>query len=393
MEQSFEAPPIVDRLKQRSLTIGVVALIASAIGGVFQSEQFFRSYLFGFLFWSGIALGSMVIAMIHGLTGGGWGAVIRRILESSIRTLPLLALLFVPVLAGITKIYVWTNPQEVAAHESLRHKVAYLNIPFFSVRSAIYFALWILLAYLINKWGRRQDEEGETQLVSNKRQFISGIGLLLYGLTMTFASIDWMMSLEPEWASTIYGMFIITGQVLSAFAFTITVASILVNYKPLSDVMEPVHFHDLGKLTLAFVMIWAYLAISQFLIIWAGNLPEEIPWYIHRLNNGWQVIALGLVLFHFTLPFLLLLSRQNKRNTRILTIIAVFILFMRMVDLFWLVMPDFNHEGFHVSYLDFLLPIGIGGIWLAAFFWQLKTRPVIPVNDPIIKEALEHGHA
>jgi len=199
MEHSFEAPPIVDRIKQRSLTIGLIALIASAIGGYFQSAQFFHSYLFAFLFWSGIALGSMVIAMIHGLTGGGWGAVIRRVLESSIRTLPYLALLFVPVLVGITKIYVWTNPEEVAAHESLRHKVAYLNIPFFSARSVIYFALWILFAYLINKWGKRQDEEGETPLVSNKRQFISGIGLLLYGLTMTFASIDWMMSLEPEW--------------------------------------------------------------------------------------------------------------------------------------------------------------------------------------------------
>jgi hypothetical protein len=263
-----------------------------------------------------------------------------------------------------------------------------LNVPFFLGRTAIYFAVWLMLTYFLNKWSKQEDE-ASTPLLQSRFQFLGGIGLLLYGLTATFASVDWMMSLEPHWFSTIYGLLVIVGQVLSAFAFVIAMGSLLMAYKPLSDVMTKAIFHDLGKLMFAFVMIWAYFAFSQFLIIWSGNLPEEIPWYKHRLTHGWQAIGLILVLFHFALPFLLLLSRDLKRNPRIVAMIAIGILVLRVVDLYWMVGPEFHQDGLTVHLLDILLPIGMGGIWLAYFFKQLKAWPLIPVNDPNLQE--EHG--
>ncbi len=370
--------------------IGAVASGLCLVAAFLSPVQFFRSYLFAYVFWVGLALGSLAITLLHHLSGGRWGAVIRRLLESGTRTLPVLALLFLPLVFGIKNIYIWTDQQKIAADEILKMKTIYLNIPFFLGRSVIYFAVWFHLAYMLNKWSRQEDQASSNALQS-RFQMLGAYGLLLYGLTATFAAVDWMMSLEPHWFSTIYGLIVIVGQVLSAFAFVIAIASILIQHKPLSDVMSPIQFHDLGKLMFAFVMIWAYLSFSQFLIIWSGNLPEEIPWYMHRLHHGWQVLGLVLVLFHFALPFLLLLSRGRKKNPKILAIIAVGILLMRFVDLYWLIGPEFHHEGIDVHVLDFLLPVAIGGIWLAYFFKQLKSWPLIPVNDPNLKEVLENA--
>ena len=388
----MEVLAYINQLQRRSLILGAGGLILCGIGAIFTPAQFFHSYLFAYVFWFGIALGSLAISFLHHLTGGRWGAVVRRLLESSTRTLPLLALLFLPILAGLPQLYEWTDAQRVSADHLLKEKAVYLNIPFFVFRTALYFGIWIFLAYLLNRWSRQQDE-AESAALLTRFQVIGGAGLLLYGLTMTFASVDWMMSLEPHWFSTIYGLLVITGQVLSAFAFTICVAALLANYKPLSDVISSAQFHDLGNLTLAFVMIWAYLAFSQFLIIWAGNLPEEIPWYIHRLDSGWQWVALLLLLFHFTLPFLLLLSRGTKKNPRLLAGVALGVLFLRVVDLFWLIAPDFHKHGLAVHYMDILLPIGIGGIWIAFYLHQLKSRPLVAVHDPNLKEILEHGRS
>jgi hypothetical protein len=390
-EISQTALPHIDRLQRQALIVGIGALVLSAIGAVFSPAQFFQSYLFAYAFWIGIALGSMVIVFIHYLSGGGWGAVTRRFLESSTRTFLFLALLFLPILFGMHDLYEWTHPDKVAADQVLKHKSLYLNVPFFIGRAVLYFGIWIGLSFWLNKWSSREDEAGG-QPVSERLSFIGGIGLLLYGLTMSFASVDWLMSLEPHWFSTMYGLLVIAGQVLSAFAFVIAIAAILVQYKPFSGVISPTHFKDLGNFVLAFVMIWAYLAFSQYLIIWAGNLPEEIPWYLHRLHKGWQYMAILLVVFHFALPFLLLLSRNFKRNPRALVVVAIGILVMRLVDLFWMVAPEFHPNGLNVHYLDFLLPIGLGGIWLALFLWQLKKRPLLPMNDPNLPEA-EHGNA
>jgi hypothetical protein len=382
----------IDRFQKRSLMVGIIGAVLSVGLAFTNPQQFYRSYLFAYVFWIGLALGCLAINLLHHLSGGRWGAVVRKILEAGTRTFPLLILLFLPLIPGIHAIYTWADPQIVETDALLKEKAIYLNAPFFLVRTALYFAIWFFISYLLNKWSKQEDEASTPALQSNF-QFLGGIGLLLYGLTATFAAVDWMMSLEPHWFSTIYGLLVITGQVLSAFAFVIALTSILIRYEPLSSVMTSLQFHDLGKLMFAFVFIWAYLAFSQFLIIWSGNLPEEIPWYITRSRDGWRIVAIVLVLFHFAVPFLLLLSRDLKKNPRMLAIVALCILLMRYVDLFWMVGPETHQHGSMVHVLDLLLPMGIGGLWLAFFFRQLKSQPLIPMNDPNLQEALEDARA
>jgi hypothetical protein len=386
----MEAEEQVEQMQKKALIVGVIALAVSAIFAFSNPAQFFHSYLLAFVFWAGIALGSLAVLLLHQLTGGRWGAVIRRLLESATRTFPLLAILFLPILAGIHSIYEWSDAAKVAGDAALRHKQAYLNIPFFTGRTAFYFVVWIGLTLIVGRLSMQQDQDTEHDPALSRRfQKVGGFGLLLYGLTATFASFDWLMSLEPHWFSSMYGLMIIAGQVLSALAFVTTMAIILGKTKPFSEVLAPQHFHDLGNLILAFTMIWAYLSFSQFLIIWAGNLPEEIPWYLHRIYAGWQYVAFLLILFHFAIPFVLLLSRSIKQKMGSLIFVAAGILVMRLVDLFWLSAPEFQQNGISVSPLDVILPIGVGGIWLWMFFKQLASRPMVPLHDPNL---MEEGH-
>jgi hypothetical protein len=390
MELAMNEPHALERFRRPALLVGAVALAVCAVGGFFQPDQFFRSYLFAFLFWAGIALGCMAVAMLHHVTGGAWGLAIRRPLESGMRTLPLVAILFVPIALGVGRIYEWANPEAVAADPILEHKSLYLNVPFFLGRAAVYFGAWLLLAYFLNRWSLEQDATGD-RAIARRLQLLSSPGLVLYGLTVTFASIDWAMSLEPHWFSTMYGVLFIAGQGLSAFAFIIVVLVLIAGRSPLAQFVEAKHYHDLGKLMLAFVMFWAYVSFSQYLIIWAGNLPEEIPWYLRRLQGGWGWVGVALVALHFVLPFLLLLPASANRNPRILVGVAGLILFMRLVDVFWLTRPAFAQEGFHLHWMDLLAPVGVGGLWLAAFLWQLGKRPLLPVNDPEMQQALAHA--
>lgn len=383
------APPQLDRLQRQSLVIGVVGLLLYTVGGWANPEQFFRSYLLAYVFWVGISLGSLGVVMLHHLTGGGWGFVIRRLLESGTRTLPLMALLFVPLLFGMSDLYVWARPDAVAADEILQHKSAYLNPSFFMLRTAIYFAAWIGVASLLNRWSGEQDRTAAPGL-TRRLQLLSGPGLVLYGLTVTFASVDWVMSLEPHWFSSIYGILFMVGQGLASLAFATALAVALADRPPLSELVSPARLHDLGNLLLAFVMLWTYIAFSQFLIIWSGNLPEEIPWYLHRTGGGWQWIGLFLLAFHFALPFLLLLSRQIKRDARMLMIVSAAIIAMRLVDLYWLVVPAFHPDGVRLHWMDLAAPVGIGGLWMAVFAWQLKQRPLVPIHDPRLKELMTH---
>jgi len=366
--------------QRRALIVGIAGLAACAAGAFISPEQFYRSYLVGYLFWIGIALGCFAVVMLHHLVGGAWGTVIRRLLESGTRTLPLMLLLLAPIVIGLPHLYLWAQPDVVATDELLQHKAPYLNVPFFLARAALYFALWIGLAYLLNRWSAAQDKSN-TQSIRKRLQNFSGPGLVLYGLTVTFASVDWVMSLEPHWFSTIYGMIFMVGQTLATLAFIITMLMLLGKREPLASILKPQHFHDLGNLMLAFVMLWAYVAFSQFLIIWSGNLPEEIPWYISRLSGGWGYIAIALVVFHFVLPFLLLLSRQNKRRLGTLATLAGAMLVMRLVDLVWVIAPAFEEEGMHLHWMDLAASIGVGGIWVAVFLWQLGRRPLVPVGE------------
>jgi hypothetical protein len=343
-------------------------------------DQLFRSYLIAYLFWFGIALGCLPLLMLHHLVGGTWGFGIRRILEAATRTLPLMLVLFLPLLLGIHSLYIWSHPSVVAADPVLQAKRAYLNVPFFIIRAAIYFAAWLILAWFLNRWSAEQDATGNPALI-RRFQLLSAPGIIIYGLAITFASIDWGMSLEPQWYSTIYGMLYMTGQPLAAIAFVIPVAALLSNSNRVSDVMRPSVFQDLGNLLLTFVMLWAYVAFSQYLIIWAGNLPEEIPWYVRRGTNGWQWVAAILALFHFAVPFLILLGRANKRDKNFLGKVAVAVLLMRWVDTYWLIAPAFSTR-VRIHIFDVLFFAVIGAIWLYVFWGQLMKRALLPLRDP-----------
>jgi hypothetical protein len=373
-------PDIGNRIQQRALIVGVVGLVLTGVGYFTNSQQFFESYLLAILDWTAIAIGSLALLMLYHLTGGEWGFVTRRMLESATRTFPLLGLFFLPILMGTKSLYLWADPEKVKLDVVLVHKSAYLNVPGFIGRTIFYFVTWSVMALLLSKWSAEQDHTADPA-PAKRLLYLSAPGIPVLGLTVTFAAIDWIMSLEPKWYSTIYGVWYLIGGVLAALAFMIVAARIFSQYPPMDQVYKPSHFHDLGNLMLAFVMLWAYVSFSQFLIIWSGNLPEETPFYVKRLGEGWQTIALMLVLFHFALPFLVLLSRDVKRKIERLSTLAIGMLFMRYLDLFWVVRPSWGGPP-HFHWLDLTTSAGIGGIWIAAFLWQLKVRPLLPVNNP-----------
>lgn len=387
----FEAR--MQRVEKRSLAVGIIALVLCLIGAMLDRRQFFRSYLFAYVFYLGVTLGCTAIVMLQYLSGGSWGVVVRRVGEASMRTIPLLVLLFIPVIIGIPWLYAWSHADVVANDPVLQWKRPYLNVPFFILRAGIYFAGWYMFALILNRWSHEHDRTGSAPLV-RRLQLLSGPGLCFYGASVTLAAVDWLMSLDPHWYSTIFGMLVVAGQGLSALAFMILMLVVLSERGgPLESVIGPSHLHDVGKLLFAFVMLWAYFSFSQLLIIWAGNLTDEIPWYMERLQGGWQWIGLMLVLFHFALPFAMLLSRNVKRSGRTIAQIAVFLLVMRLVDLFWLVAPDFDKAHFRVSWMDFLTPIALGGIWLAVLLRELRKWPLLPLRDPHLEDAILHGGA
>jgi hypothetical protein len=382
----------LDRYQKRALLIAGFGVLLCIAGALMNPAQFFHSYLVAFLFWLGISLGSVGVLMLHHLVGGIWGFVIQRFLETAARLLPLMALLFIPVLIGIPYLYEWSHP-EASADIALLHKSPYLNVPFFVVRAVIYFAIWTFLAYQLSRWSRQVDETGNPELV-NRMERLSGPGLVVYGLTMTLAAIDWAMSLEPHWYSTIFGMVFLIGQGLSTIAFAIIMARLYSHRKPLVDVITTKQFHDLGNLLLAFVMLWAYVAFSQFLIIWSGNIAEEVTWYEHRMHGGWNLVALLLITFHFGVPFLLLLQRRSKKRAEILSGIAIALLVLRLVDLFWIVSPALHREGFALHWTDLVTPIAIGAVWVAAFIWLLKDATLLPTGDPrLVVKPVSHSEA
>ena len=396
------APPVVKTIAQRSLIVGVLFAIVAVVLAMKQPDEFYRGYLLGFMCWLGVALGSMAILMIRHLTGGGWGMVIRRILGAAMRTLPLLAILFIPMLIAVWqhRIYPWAMPLDAIQDARIREhlvkhsfiKDAYLNSTGFIIRAIIYFAIWNVLSFLLSHWSKQTDRAGAPD---NTERFkaVAGPGLILYGFTISFAAIDWVMSLDPSWISTIFGLIILIGEVLSAMCFAVVVERILYNYKPMSEMLKPDFVHDHGKWILAFTMVWAYFSFSQWLIIWAGNLPAEITFYMKRLNGGWGWIALILPIFHFALPFAILLSRPFKRNIRKLVWLAVWLMLMRFVDLFWIIEPNFS-QTFKLTAADIVVPIAIGGFWLAYFFRNLGALPLLPLYDPSAGEVLhpEHHH-
>jgi hypothetical protein len=390
MNQSdLMAPPVAQVMQQRSLIIGVIGAVVSVAGAFLAPGSFYSAYLVGFMFWLGLSLGCMAILMLYHLVGGAWGTVIRRILESGMMTLPLMFVLFIPILLNLPKLYFWARPG-LTDPKIVEIAHSYLNPTGVLVRFILYFGIWFGMAYFLNRWSTEQDAiEGQSTL---RFRALSSIGLVIYSLTISFAVIDWVMSLQARWISTIYGLLFIAGEALSAFCFVVVIESILGKRKPMSEYITDTEVHDHGKFMLAFVMVWAYFNFSQWLIIWAGNLPEEIPWYKLRMNGGWEYVGLFLVVFHFAVPFALLLSRQLKRKAGKLVWLASWLMFMRIVDIFWHIEPAESHPTFHLSWVLFAIIAGMGGLWMAYFFHNLRSRPLLAVNAPQTLRLLEPSH-
>jgi len=386
---TFLAPEALPGVKQFGLAAGAVGLLLTGVGfAMAGADRFYEAYLVAWTFWTGVALGSLALLMVQHLTGGAWGVVLRRPLEAAVKTLPLMAILFLPIVAGMAHLYEWSTP-EAANDPILRDKAFYLNTPFFLARQVIYFLIWIGMGTLLTGWSAEHDRTGDPGLLS-KMGRLSGGGLVVYGLTVTFASVDWTMSVNPHWFSTVWGLLSMVGQGLSAFAFGIMVLVLLSESAPLDKVLTSAHFHDLGKFLFAFLMLWAYLTFSQFLIIWSANLPEEIPHYLIRWDHGWQWVTIAVIVLHFMLPYALLLSRDLKRNGTRLRVIATWIVCARVVDYYWHVAPEFHKGGLSISLLDVALPLAIGGLFLTVFVSQLRGRPLLPANDPGLEKALTH---
>ncbi len=388
----FAVPAAIDKIRSRSMVVGVVAGVLALIGFVTVPDQFYRAYLLAFMLWLGVSLGSLGLLIVIHLTNGRWGLVIRRILEAAAKNFWFMAILFVPLCVGVPHLYPWGKAPDPADSENLRWiRTVFLDQTQFVIRGFIYFAIWGGLTYLFTRWSAEQDEPGNR---SHKRSStLAGPGALLFGFTLTFAAVDWVMSLSYGWTSTIYGLIFLIGQLLSAVCFATVVAVILSRYEPMKSILNIDHMHDYGKWMLTFTMVWAYFSFSQWVIMWAGNLPEEIIWYRMRLHGGWQYFGLFLALFHFMVPFVILLSAQLKKEKGRLVKVACWMLFMRYIDLYWLIMPNFeNQAGFYFHWLNLVVPVAMGGFWLALFFRNLQGQPLLPLYAPLTTAVLEPAH-
>jgi len=382
-----------------SLGVGLVGTIIGIIG-LFVSglDQFFQAYLFAFLFWLGISLGSLALLFLHFSVGSRWGLTIRRVIEAASNSIWIMALLFIPLLFALPRLFPWINPAQIAEGEALHMleaKSFYLNVPFFIIRALIYFVAWILLAFMANRWSARHAETlPDDGPMRGRLQAMGGLGLIVYAITITFASIDWIMSLEPLWTSTIFGLIVIVGQMLTAMSFAILVLNLFPslslgrrwNYQT-----TPISYNDLGAFLLVFILGWAYLAYFQFLIIWTANIPREVVWYIARTEGGWSVVTIFIAVFQFVLPFLALLSIRVRHNLRILAILSALLLLTNLVYSFWQVKPAFSPGQLSVSWLDLVLPVAIGGLWAAGFLYHLARRPALTAGEQVVLRLTEEA--
>ncbi len=376
------------RVQRTAFGVAAGGALLLLLGLFLDRQRFLQAYLSAYLYVLAPALGSLALVLLHNMTGGAWGFAIKRLLEAGMRTLPAMALLFLPVALGVHGLYEWSHADVVAADPILQHKAPYLNVPFFLARAVVYFGLWSGLALFMLKLAERYDRKLSLKAL-RRLKTASGFGLAAYVLSMTFASFDWGMSLEPHWFSSIYGVHFIVGQGLSTLCFAILAAAFLARHEPFSRWLAPRHFHDLGNLTLAFVMLWAYVSFSQYLIIWSGNLPEEIPWYLTRTGPAWQGLALLLVLCHFAAPFVILLVRSSKQNARILARLAGVLLAVRFLDYYWLIAPAFGGGEFAPHWLDVVAPVTLGALWLGLFVHNLHGRPLVSLQDAKLLGQLE----
>lgn len=379
------------KLLQRVALIAGVIAAALAVGGLVLAGEpvFFRYYLVAYLFWFELTMGGLILAMLHYLTGGNWGFAIRRVLEGASKTIWLMALLFIPLLFGLDDLYAWARPEVVAENPLLQHKDPYLNVPFFLVRTGVYFAIWLGIVFLLTRWS---PDPAYTFGPRRRRRFqrAAAISIVVVSLTMTFASIDWLMSLQPEWLSTSYGLLIISGQALAGLAFAILMVTAGSKGQPIESFLGPRVFRDLGALLLTTVLLWAYIAFTQFLIIWSGNIPREITWYLVRSEGGWLGVGVFVVVLQFVLPFLVLLSLRAKRSPLVLAVLSGAVLVTRLVYYYWEVIPVFSPAGVSLHWILIPILIAIGGLWLATFFFHFERTPLVLPEAEAGEAAVSH---
>jgi hypothetical protein len=371
-----------------ALVIGILGLVLSAFGYFQDKTQLFHSYLTAFSFWLSIGLGGLFFTMLHHLVNATWSVVLRRLSESVMVTLPFMIVLFVPVALGMHELYQWSHADVVAADEILQKKTAYLNTGFFLVRAVLYFAIWSLLAWSLYKTSLAQDKEHHQSQIARMRR-ISAPGMILFALTSTFAAFDWLMSLDAHWYSTIFGAYIFSGGFLAVLSFLILIAIYQRKQGVLSETITVEHYHDLAKLTFAFIIFWAYMGFSQYFLIWYANIPEETVWFLHRWEGSWKAVSLVIVFGHFAFPFVVLITRAAKRSFPVLAAAAGWILLMRWVDLHWVVLPNLHHHGAHLSWLDLTTMLGIGGLFVWFFWRRYTSRAAVPVKDPSLEESIQ----
>ncbi len=397
--QDFKAPASVSRVQMLGWGIGGVALVLAIVGAFISPQQFIWAYLVSYLLVLGLTLGSLGLLMLQHLTGGIWGIVIRRPLEAASRNIWLMFVMFIPIAVQMKYLYSgngteygWLNAPKTGEHALTGWQQGYLTTTGWFVRAAIYFAIWFLLTYLFNTWSKQQDENPANFAAMRRLKRWGGPGIILYVLAMTFASIDWVMSINPHWASTIYGFIFVAGQAISAMCVMIITVVMLSRSEPYSGFLRERHLHDLGKLLFAFNMLWAYFDFSQLLIIWSGNLPEEISFYRTRLYGQWGIVAIIVLIFSFALPFLVLLSRNVKRSPSLVSKVAIWMLFFRLVDMYWMTRPEFTKSAIP-HWLDIVVPVALIGLWVGFYAMNLKQRPVLPLGDPKLEEVLvAHEH-
>ncbi|CAN5838554.1 hypothetical protein BH24DEI2_BH24DEI2_05740 [soil metagenome] len=383
------------RWGRNALIAGVVGLVAAVVVAFLSGAgAFFESYLYAFIFWTGLALGCLVMLAVQHLAGGSWGALIRRPLEAGALLIPLMALLFIPLLFGLGHLYEWTHADYVASHPTVAAKAAYLNVPFFIIRSALYFAIWTYGAFYFFRASQRQDRDEATSLTLGFKLKSAGAAwIIIYVVTMTFAMVDWSMSLTPEFFSGIYSVIYMIGQAISAVCFVVFVMVALARANPkVDELLTPKRLQDLGNFLMAFTMFWAYTSFAQLIILWSNNVIETNPYYVLRFSPSWRVVGLFLIFFGFAAPFAVLFSRWVKRKRRALVAVAVWAMFIRLLDVFFTVIPNFGREGFPLHLLDVLLLVGIGGLWLGVFSLVLSSRPVLPLYDPRLLQPDRHAH-
>jgi len=366
--------------------LGVIGLALSGVGYFVDTRQFLFSWLTSLAYWVTVGLGALFFVMLHHLVGARWSTVIRRIAENLTWGLPVLAIFFLPVLFNMQELFAWSRPEVVAGDHLIAGKSGYLNVPFFAIRLAAYFMIWFLLVSLLNKYSSQQDK-GSTEQLTKRMRAVSAVGMFLFAITITLAAFDWLMSLDAHWYSTIYGVYVFAGSFLALLAVLVLIVLCLRSKGILKDAITSEHDHDLGKLMFAFTIFWGYMAFSQYLLIWYGNIPEETVWFLHRWTGSWKTASLVLVFGQFVVPFFVLFPQTIKRIPVVMKLVALWLLIMHWVDLYWLIMPSLHHE-VHFSWMDLTSMVGIGGVFLW-FFWRgMTSRPLVPIKDPTLEASI-----